>query len=99
MTKKPTKSNKRYCTAGLPKRKLKPGFYLVHNRIEPGPLGLNGFRAWVQKGRTDPPLAQCHCDFGGNRNAANNKHYRLRRGLSWSALIARARRSRARDES
>ncbi|MET3993344.1 hypothetical protein ABID65_004996 [Bradyrhizobium sp. S3.9.2] len=64
----------------LPRRKLPEGTFLVHNRIVPvNPLGLNGFRAWVQKGNDEPPLVKCRCDFGGNANADKNEHYRVQR--------------------
>jgi len=64
----------------LPRQKLPEGTFLVHNHIVPvKPLSLNGFRAWVQEGRDDPPLIECHCDFGDNANADKNKHYRVRR--------------------
>jgi hypothetical protein len=64
-----------YCTH-LPSQKLPEGTYLVHNRVEPAsPLGLNGFRAWIQSDNIN--LARCHCDFGGNANADINAHYRV----------------------
>ncbi len=64
----------------LPRQKLPAGFYLVHNHVVPvKPLGLNGFRAWVQQGKDDPPLVRCRCDFGGNANADVNEHYRVKR--------------------
>lgn len=70
--------------ARLPMRPLPKGTFLVHNHIVPvKPLGLNGFRAWVQKGdRSELPvskLVKCRCDFGGNANADKNEHYRVRR--------------------
>ncbi|MCK1567485.1 hypothetical protein IVB08_26600 [Bradyrhizobium sp. 173] len=67
-----------YCGNSLPGTKLPADHYLVHNHVVPvNPLGLNGFRAWV----TDDPdkLVECHCDFGGCKNAKVNLHYRLRR--------------------
>jgi hypothetical protein len=57
----------------LPTNKLPEGTYLVHNHVAPAkPIGMNGFRAWVQKGKDDPPLVECQCDFGGNANADKN---------------------------
>jgi hypothetical protein len=73
------KDGQRY-VAHLPRRKLPEGTFLVHNHVVPvKPLSLNGFRAWVQKGKDDPPLIECRCDFGGNANADKNTHYRVRR--------------------
>jgi hypothetical protein len=70
----------RYCGVGLPKDRLADGCYLVHNHVRPsGQLGMNGFRAWVQKGRTSPELVECTCDFGGLKNANVNPHYRVKR--------------------
>jgi hypothetical protein len=70
----------KYVLARLPTRGLPEGTFLVHNHVVPvKPLGLNGFRAWVQKGMHNPPLIECRCDFGGNANANKNKHYRVRR--------------------
>jgi hypothetical protein len=69
----------RHCSSGLPRAPLASGFYLVHNHVRPsGALGLNGFRAWVQQGRTHPELVECKCGFDGLKNASVNKHYRVR---------------------
>jgi hypothetical protein len=74
------KDGQRHGLAHLPRRKLPEGTFLVHNHVVPvKPLSLNGFRAWVQKGKDNPPLIECHCDFGGNANADKNKHYQVRR--------------------
>ena len=40
-----------YCDSdeGLPGQRPPDGYYLVHNHVRPvRPIGLNGFRAWVQ---------------------------------------------------
>lgn len=67
-----------YCGDFLPATKLPADHYLVHNHVRPvNPLGLNGFRAWVTDDRDK--LVECHCDFGGCRNADVNPHYRLQR--------------------
>lgn len=67
-----------YCGDNLPATKLPAGHYLVHNHVRPvSPLGLNGFRAWVTDDRNG--LIECHCDFGGCKNAKVNPHYRLQR--------------------
>ena len=64
-------------TEGLPGRALPDGYYLVHNQVTPQrPLGKNGFRAWVQDNADG--LAECGCDFGKNKNAKVNRHYRVR---------------------
>jgi hypothetical protein len=74
------KDGQRHYVTHLPTRKLPEGTFLVHNHVVPvKPLSLNGFRAWVQKGKDDPPLIECRCDFGGNANADKNTHYRVRR--------------------
>ena len=66
----------RYCGKGLPRFPLPADHYLVHNHVRPThSLGSNGFRAWVQRGRTAPRLIECNCDFGGMKNNAVNKHY------------------------
>ena len=68
-----------YCRTneGLPGRALPDGYYLVHNQVTPQrPLGKNGFRAWVQDNADG--LAECGCDFGKNKNAKVNRHYRVR---------------------
>jgi hypothetical protein len=55
------------------------GYYLAHNHVRSsGQLGLNGFRAWVQEGRTSPELVQCTCDFGGLKNTNVNRRYRVK---------------------
>ena len=70
----------RSCGFGLPRVLLAKGYYLVHNHVRPsGQLGMNGFRAWVQEGRTSPELVECTCDFGGLKNANVNRHYRVKR--------------------
>ncbi|MCW2084347.1 hypothetical protein ABIE85_008362 [Bradyrhizobium diazoefficiens] len=67
-----------YCGDFLPATKLPADHYLVHNHVRPvNPLGLNGFRAWVTDDHDR--LVECHCDFGGCRNADINPHYRLQR--------------------
>ncbi|MCP3477615.1 hypothetical protein NLM33_46530 [Bradyrhizobium sp. CCGUVB1N3] len=67
-----------YCGDFLPATKLPADHFLVHNHVRPvNPLGLNGFRAWVTDDRDK--LVECHCDFGGCRNAEVNQHYRLER--------------------
>src|SRR6478672_8887598 len=68
----------RYCGKGLPRFPLPSGYYLVHNYVRPtDSLGLNGFRAWVQKGCTWTKLIECNCNFGGMKNNTVNKHYRV----------------------
>src|SRR5260370_12276181 len=61
------KRQTRYCGLYLPRKPIPAGRYLVHNQVRPVPhLGLNGFRAWTQKGRDN--LVECRCDFGGCKN-------------------------------
>ena len=66
----------------LPDELLPAGAYLVHNHVRPKkPLGMNGFRAWVQ--HTSDKLVECDCDFGGCKNSKVHKvHYRVDRGAS-----------------
>jgi hypothetical protein len=65
----------RYCGNGLPRKPFPAGRYLVHNNVRPvSTLGRNGFRAWTQKWSDN--LVECHCDFGGCKNAELHKHYR-----------------------
>src|ERR1700694_574637 len=60
----------------LPRQPIPGGRFLVHNHIKPAsPLGSNGFRAWTQN--TSSRLVECHCDFGGCKNADLHKHYRV----------------------
>ena len=74
---KKRQSEVRYCGRGLPSQPLPAGFFLVHNHVRPqSSLGSKGFRAWIQKG--SDRLVECHCDFGGLRNANVQKHYRVR---------------------
>ena len=69
--------------AHLPAEKLPDGVFLVHNHIRTAaPLNRNGFRAWVQKGHADLKLVECTCDFGGNKNAELNQHYRVDRSVA-----------------
>ena len=74
-----TNMEMRWCGRGLPRKPVAEGWYLVHNDVTPAkPLGLRGFRAWIQDSEDD--LVECSCDFGGCRNAEVNRHYRVRRG-------------------
>ncbi|SFP93716.1 hypothetical protein SAMN05216330_11298 [Bradyrhizobium sp. Ghvi] len=67
-----------YCGEFLPPNKLPPEHYLVHNHVKPTrQLGRAGFRAWVTDDRDE--LVECHCNFGGCRNAKVNPHYRWQR--------------------
>jgi hypothetical protein len=67
----------RYCGNGLPRQPIPAGEFLVHNHVKPrGKLGMNGCRAWIQKGRAG--LVRCRCDFGGCKNAELHNHYRVR---------------------
>jgi hypothetical protein len=80
------KSAVRYCGNGLPKKPIPAGYFLVHNHVNPtSKLGMQGFRAWIQRGRGD--LVRCRCDFGGCINADLHEHYRV------GALIPRFRSS------
>lgn len=63
---------------GLPSAKLPAGWFLVHNHVRPQrPLGLAGFRAWLQDDRHG--LVKCTCDFGNNNNADLRPHYRVKK--------------------
>jgi len=60
---------------GVPKS-VPEGQVLVHNHVthEPNtPIGLNGFRAWLQPMTDDPPLVQCDCGWGARAGV----HYRV----------------------
>lgn len=65
----------------LPKAKLPKGMYLVHNlgrlpdTVRKSSVGDDGFRAWVQHGRSNPKLVPCTCKFGGIKNHDVNDHY------------------------
>jgi hypothetical protein len=65
----------------LPKAKLPKGMYLVHNlgslpdTVRKAAIGDDGFRAWVQRGRTNPKLVPCTCKFGWVKNREVNEHY------------------------
>ena len=63
--------------ATLPSGPVPTGCYLVHNHLRPvAPLGVNGFRAWLQT-RSDN-LEECYCDFGRCENAKlHTHHYRV----------------------
>ncbi|MGH9505064.1 MAG: hypothetical protein ACRD20_19595 [Terriglobales bacterium] len=64
-------------------RKLAKGRVLVHNRIVPQPiLGVNGFRAWTQKGTGG--LEVCSCKWAGV-DLGGLVHYRVK-----SARLAKA---------
>ena len=89
------KNTMRYCGTGLPRKPVPAGSYLVHNHASPASkLGMNGFRAWIQKGRRD--LVVCCCDFGGCNNAELHTHYRIR-ALA-PPVAARAEKSRIRPK-
>ncbi|MET3842072.1 hypothetical protein [Bradyrhizobium sp. OAE829] len=60
------KSGRRHYVNHLPMPKLLRGHV----------LGSYGFRRAHDH---DPPLTECHCDFGGNPNAGKNRSYRVRR--------------------
>src|SRR5262245_41128542 len=58
--------------------KVPKGRKLVHNRVRPHgfaedfPLGLDGFRAWLQRGN-DPELEICECGWAPGMGT----HYRV----------------------
>jgi hypothetical protein len=55
---------------------LPMGWVLAHNRVMPvHPLGLNGFRAWIQK----PDSRLIKCDCGWARQLGEHYMYPLRR--------------------
>lgn len=66
---------------GLPKVTLPKGLFLVHNlgssRSNDVYRAVNdrGFRAWVQRGKANPPLVECSCKFGGLKNADVHKRH------------------------
>jgi hypothetical protein len=64
----------------LPDELLPAGAYLVHNHVRPQkPLGMNGFRAWMQ--HSSDKLVECRCHFGGCKNSkVHEVHYRVDRG-------------------
>src|ERR1700726_3990031 len=75
------KRETRYCGLYLPPQPIPRGRYLVHNHVKPMPkLGLDGFRAWTQKGHGN--LVECKCDFGGCKNAELHKHHYRVAGIS-----------------
>jgi hypothetical protein len=77
---KKVRAGERYCGLYLPRAPIPAGRYLVHNHFKPAPmLGLNGFRAWTTNDRSD--LEECHCDFGGCKNAELHRHYRIKAAL------------------
>ena len=65
------------------------GQALVHNHVKHGPntpIGVNGFRAWLQTvGDDDPPLVECDCGWGA------------RAGVHYRVDLERVRRMRADD--
>jgi hypothetical protein len=74
------KGTMRY-VSGIPK-KIPDGWVLVHNQVVPQRrLGLNGFRAWLEKlGSRDPsapPLVRCECDWAGRNANGEIPHYRV----------------------
>jgi hypothetical protein len=65
----------------LPGEPMPEGLYLVHNHVKPvSPLGINGFRAWIQLHKRD--LVECRCNFGNVKNARLHRpHYRVKAAL------------------
>ena len=76
---KKARSRKLHYVDVLPSEPIPAGSYLVHNHIRPvKPLGLNGFRAWIQTDADN--LVKCRCNFGGCKNSKLHRlHYRVGR--------------------
>ena len=74
---KKARSRKLHYVDVLPSEPIPAGSYLVHNHIRPvKPLGLNGFRAWIQTDADN--LVKCRCNFGGCKNSKLHRlHYRV----------------------
>jgi hypothetical protein len=55
-------------------RKLPEGKVLVHNRVRPAsPIGLNGFRIWLESLSDNPKLVVCDCGWAPHLET----HYRV----------------------
>ena len=55
------------------------GWAVVHNHVIPvHPIGLNGFRVWIQERRKSPKLERCDCGWAPSLAV----HYRVRRKLN-----------------
>lgn len=60
--------------SGIP-RTVRPGWFVVHNHVKPvHPVGLNGFRVWLQSDTIDPKLKLCDCGWASDRGYP---HYRV----------------------
>jgi hypothetical protein len=56
-------------------RAVEPGWFLVHNHIRrASPIGMNGFRVWLQDNDKTPPLLVCDCGWAAGRGYP---HYRV----------------------
>jgi hypothetical protein len=59
---------------GYVPRKVPEGKVVVHNRVKPAsPIGMNGFRIWIQSPSDEPMLVVCDCGWAPHLKS----HYRV----------------------